>query len=243
MTKKSVSLVLFSGILSALQANSFELGVGAFHSSAQIKGVKDVSIPIPMVAFEYEGLYLHGVELGCSTQISQNSAVNVFVKPRLEGFSENDSDYLKSMQKRSYGVDAGVATDITHNELGKLQISMQADITGTNKGYETQAEYSKSFFINKVMLMPFVGINYRSQNLNNYFYGVKNVEVRTDRGFYKAKGGVDFTAGGRIMYEISAKTYMFAEVGCRHFSKDITDSPLVKNKDESHLLTFVAYRF
>ena len=93
------------------------------------------------------------------------------------------------------------------------------------------------------MLTPNIGVNYRSRQLNDYYYGVRASEVIAGRPEYDVGDSVGLMVGAGIYYILSENMSLMGMISFEWLGDEIKNSPIV---DEDYLEAFLLgmiYRF
>jgi outer membrane protein len=93
------------------------------------------------------------------------------------------------------------------------------------------------------MLTPRLGASWQDKKYVDYYFGVRNSEVRIDRAAYVGKSGVTTEVGVRGMYMFDKTHSMFMDVGVSSLAKEIKDSPLVDRSTENSVFIGYLYSF
>ena len=130
---------------------------------------------------------------------------------------------------------------------GKLQGRFLTDILDEHRGQEFRFNYSKSFAdvldIQSLKLTPSIGFNWRSHQLNDYYYGVKANETAAGRPFYEVGSTTHILTGLRVDYTLNERWSLFGTLNFEWLENEIKDSPIV---NQDHLLSLflgALYRF
>lgn len=157
---------------------------------------------------------------------------------RLEGYKNSESTRLNGMRNRHDTYELGVSLSKEFS-WGKLEGLFLADILDEHRGQEFRLTCSKSFAdvlnINSLKLTPSVGFNWRSHQLNDYYYGVKADETIAGRPAYQVGSATNIITGLRADYTLNDKWNLFGTVNIEWLNSEISDSPLA---DKDYLLSF-----
>jgi outer membrane protein len=172
--------------------------------------------------------------------------VSGLAEVRFEGYEESDSRFLRGMDDREWTLELGGSLSKTF-ALGKLTADFGADILNEHKGHELRLSYSYDFRdmfkIQALTVTPSIGVNYRSRQLNDYYYGVRASEVIAGRPEYDAGDSTGMMAGIRINYALSENLSLMGMISFEWLGDEIKNSPIV---DEDHMESFLLgliYRF
>jgi len=248
------TVVLFSMFSSAFAQDSaaeqdkttFMAGVGAlFVDKAQDGGDTDFYV-LPLLVDAKHHLLVFGTNIHYVLFYEDGWMFSATGASRLEGYDNKESDRLSGMHDRDNTYELG-ATLSKEFSWGKLEGGFLGDILDKHRGQEIQFNYSKTFSevlnIKPLTLTPSVGLNWRSHQLNDYYYGVRAFEAAVGRPAYHAGSSINYLTGLRADYTLTERWNLFSSLNFEWLSSEITDSPIV---DQDYLLSFFVgamYRF
>jgi len=217
----------------------FCVGVGAIVTKNPYKGIDTESHAIPLFLYRTDRFSLFGPMMSYSFFKDDDWEISALAKMRFEGYEEDDSRFLRGMDDREWTLELGGACSKTFS-LGKLTADITGDILDEHRGYEINLAYSHDFRgalkIHALSVTPSIGVNYRSPQLNDYYYGVRAREVLAGRPEYKVGDTIGLIAGARINYTLSKNLSLMGLISFEWLGDEITNSPIV---DEHHLETFL----
>jgi outer membrane protein len=88
-----------------------------------------------------------------------------------------------------------------------------------------------------------LGLNLRSENLNNYYYGVRGKEATANRTAYKSGSSVNPYAGVALDYQLAGRWSIFSMFRNEWLGSEITDSPIVDQDSKISVILGLLYRF
>ncbi len=222
------------------------VGPGVIVRSQPYDGVGSDALAIPFITYRGRYLTVNGKELGVRVLEEEHFSIRALLGLRTEGYDSDDSRALDGMDDRDFAVDAGVGMTILLDPF-TADVSFVNDISGRHDGHELRGRISYpfrgAFGISKLTMTPYSGLSWRSENLNDYYYGVEGDEARAGRPKYSAGDGLNPFVGLGIRYEVSSTWSAFFQVSCEWLDSEITESPIVS---DHHVLSFMGglvYRF
>ena len=88
-----------------------------------------------------------------------------------------------------------------------------------------------------------LGLNWRSDNLNNYYYGVRGKEATANRTVYKSGSSANPYAGVALDYQLAARWSIFSLFRNEWLGNEISDSPIVDQDSKISVILGLLYRF
>lgn len=216
----------------------WSVGVGAVVQQLGYRGGDTQSGVFPLLAYEGEDMYWRGPEIGY--QVSDE--LTLIASYRLNGYENDDSDFLTGMEERKGTVELGFAYNI---EVGRGQLGFtgMADVLDNHEGYIIGANYSLPYSLWGGMVAPFAQVSYQSQDFVDYYYGVRNTEATAVRAAYKGDNTVNYGFGVMGMFPLTENQTLIANLSHEFFGSEIEDSPIVEDSGATSLLLIWAYSF
>ncbi len=129
---------------------------------------------------------------------------------------------------RSYAVELGVEV-LADGPWGQLQLSAFHDISGKHDGYELFADYAYGWRSQRWYFEPSFGLSYKSDSLNDYYWGVRDSEANQALPTYIAGHGVNAHARLAMSYQLNRR-WVFSIVGeFERLNDDAAASPMVED--------------
>ena len=224
----------------------FSAGVGAIVTKEPYRGMDTESRGIPFFLYKTERFSLYGPRMSYLLIAEKDWEIEARTRVRFEGYEEDDSRFLQGMDDRKWTLEMGGSLS-KNFPFGKITADLSADILNEHKGYELGCYYSYDFRDSRknpaLILTPYIGLNYRSRQLNDYYYGVRASEATASRPEYNAGDSTGLAAGLRINYIYSEKLSLMAMVSFEWLGNEIKKSPIVdKDHIESYLFG-IMYKF
>ena len=229
-------------------ASSFSLGLGAMTRQSPYAGVDRETVALPLLRYENEYIRIMGLEGGIklpSVDISDSQRLDfsIIAKHDGSGYKASDARILNGMSRRKGGFWAGGKVE-WNNELADVSAEWLADMSGNSKGQTFSLGLEKNWAIgDHMMLSPHIGLNWQDKKYVDYYFGVRDSEVRAGRAAYVGKSGVNTEVGLRGMYRFDQQHSVFMDVSVTRLAKSIKDSPLVDRSTESRVFLGYFYSF
>lgn len=175
---------------------------------------------LPLYLYEGEHGYLHGTSVGLKFK-RDAWRVDTFLRYRFEGFTHDrrPESTLGIEPPREPGVDAGVSLRRSMF-WGTPYVELLRDASHHSQGTELRLGYWNEWRRGRLTVRPRAWVAWRSQGLNNYYYGVP--------GTYTAGAGIDEQVGLYAAYALNESWSLLGGVSATHHSHEITASPMVQ---------------
>ena len=177
---------------------------------------------------------------------NQSREIGLIAKTRFEGYEEDDSRFLQDMDERKWTLELGsyASKDFI---FGNINIDFSADILNRHQGYELKCYYSynfRNFFKNPAFIIsPNIGVNYRSKQLNNYYYGVHSSEVIQGPPEYSAGDSIGLITGIRINYMHNENINLMDLISFEWLADEVKNSPIIDNDFGESFILGIMYKF
>ncbi|TKB43843.1 MipA/OmpV family protein [Thalassotalea mangrovi] len=216
----------------------FIYGLGLSLNNELYKGYDRRFIPIPVIGYRGESFTIYGPF--ASYDVFETDAIEVSLKlaPRFAGFDDNDSFIFEGMETRKFSMDAGVGVRWQKNDW-RLDTQAMFDVLGRSNGYEVSATFGRVMNYGPFFFEPNVGVSYVSENMVDYYYGVRANEATVNRPFYQAKSALNPTLGLSFFTPVLWGGMTRIGIEKTWFADTYADSPLTD--ESSRIDIFFAY--
>ena len=221
---------------------SWGVGLGIISEDEGYTELGSDSMAIPILIINYGNFYLLGPKFGYQLYGNDNYTFGLTGNYRLDGYEADDSPYLMGMDDRDGTLDVGVEYSYDTG-FGKIGLGVVADTLGTHEGYQADISYSYPINFDNGQLSPYIGAQYRSDDLVNYYYGVKSTEVTQTRQFYQADSAVNLVMGIKSTWFSGPHHRFVAMLDFTVFDDSIKDSPIIDANHASNMIFGYAYVF
>lgn len=246
--------VLLSFGANASNDNSFtwqaDLGLSVVHRSYIVDSLEEGDSEVSIEALLAGGIYYDNffiesspfsakpLTMGYTLNETRSTRVNLVGMSWFASISEEDQQQgnrLDGIKTRNSSYEVGVEY-LKQFPKSDLRVRALHDVLGQHNGFILSLEQSRPIYKTEWLIIPSWGVNYLSENLVDYYYGVSNEEVTANRAAYKADYGWSLT--GRIYIErpINSEWTWFSFVSYSKFSNSITDSPITSVSDGTHTI-------
>lgn len=141
---------------------------------------------------------------------------------------------------RDYAVEAGVEI-LADGDWGFLQATAFQDVSSTHGGYELFADYSYSVRRQRWFYEPSFGVSWKSEELNDYYWGVREDEANILFPAYSAGAGLNIHARFLISFQINRHWALVTVGEYERINSEAADSPIVT--EQTVLGIFAGFRY
>lgn len=143
---------------------------------------------------------------------------------------------------RDYAAELGLEL-LADGRWGLLQLTAHHDVSGTHEGYEVEFDYGYGWRNQRFYIEPSFGLSFKSEDLNNYYWGVRTDEANAALPEYTAGSGVNAFARLQFSYQIS-RNWNFSFVGeVERMNDEAAASPIVEDRNVFGYFAGFGYRF
>lgn len=152
------------------------------------------------------------------------------------------SAFELSIPDRDYAGELGIEL-LADGGWGRLQLTGFHDVSGTHEGYEFEFDYGYGWRNQRLYIEPSFGLSYKSEEMNNYYWGVPADETNIAVPGYTADAGVNAHARLQVSYQLS-KNWQFSFVGeVERMNDEAAGSPIVAEQNVFGYFAGFGYRF
>jgi len=126
---------------------------------------------------------------------------------------------------RDYAIELGVES-LLDGDWGAATLRAFHDVSGTHGGYELAAYYSRRFTWGRASFEPTLGVSFKSERLNDYYWGVSPGEASIALPAYRVGAGLNFEGGVAANYYLSRQLRLALSVNYERLSDEVAASPL-----------------
>lgn len=202
------------------------LGVGGIVQDLGYKGQDGDSLLVPIVYLESGRFFLMGPRAGWRFIDSNELTVSAVANYRFDGYESNDSRALEGMDDRDGSLDAGFELQY-RADFGTLTFSAVTDTLNNHSGEEVALRYGYPFSVARGTVSPFLETSWLSEDLVNYYYGVRPEEARIDRAAYRPGSTFNTTLGVSGNWFFKRRHMVFLNAGYQWLGSEIQDSPIM----------------
>lgn len=163
--------------------------------------------------------------------------MEVIGKAENRGYDAGSLDVLKGMADRDMSVDVGGRVAL-HTGMGLLSADVTTDASGTHKGQTIDVRFGPDLYkqqwngSRELSLGVLAGIKWESDEVVNYYYGVRDSEATANRAAYQGKAAVTPYVGLDARLSLTPHITLDGNILYQNHPDEIADSPIV-DSDQS----------
>ncbi len=243
--------VLALGVLTAITAtsaladNKFSVGAGVGVLETPYKDYDRKVVPVPVITYEGDDFWFRGLGGGYYLWNDESDKLSVTAYYSPFEFKPKDSDnwQLRQLDKRKATLMAGLS--YVHNtQYGFLRTSLAGDTLDNSNGISWDLAWLYRYINGGLTLTPGIGVEWSSENMNEYYYGVSGKESRRS-GLDRYDPDSDWSPYLELSasYKLSDDWSVYGVGRYTHLSSEVKDSPMVDKSWAGALSAGVTYSF
>lgn len=233
------------------EKSTWGIGVVGISNQQSIQGIDRDTRFIPMVTYENQYIRWFGPFIDIklpSLELGRNQNINFSLSGGFDfgGYNDDearDTPILQGMDEREGAFAIGPKIE-WENPWVNVEAKWMADVTGDREGNSASLTFEKSWlFFRKVMVSPYVGMNWLDDSFVDFHYGVREHEVRSDRPAYVGESTINIEYGLRAAYMFDKQSSVLVDVRMTSLGSEIKNSPIVDSSTENNILLIYMYKF
>lgn len=216
-----------------------DLGIGVFHSDRNLLDKKSFNSVHPYAYFDYGRFFARLDTFGVKTAKLGNGYLELAARVTFDTMNSE-----RGLNRRSGAVPLGIGT-YQETSVGAFFLNAFYDVN-QSRGSLLEAIYAAEFTVANVTFYPQIGVERRSANYNNYFYGVSAAEAANSRhhfSTYQAGAAINPMLGLSAEYALNKDWVVNLTMRRKWLSAAISDSPIVRRHTENLAIAVLAYHF
>ena len=238
--------VLIATSATAVQAESkLTLGAGVGIVEHPYKQYDHDVYPVPVINYEGDNFWFRGLGGGYYLWNDGTDQLSVmgYWSPMYFKPGDSDNSQLRRLDKRKSTVMAGVSW-MHHTQYGSLRTALSGDILDNSNGMVWDTAWVYRYTNGGLTLTPGIGVEWNSENQNQYYYGVSHHEAAKSglRSYDPSNSWspyLELTAN----YRFAGSWSVYGTARYTRLSDEVTDSPMVDKSWTGLLSTGVTYTF
>jgi MipA family protein len=246
------TVMTMSGIAAAEDESQWGLGFGAVVSDNAYAGRGARITPVPVVTYDSNRFFFEGIEGGVHLYKGDWAELDIVAGARLDGIDAKDFGANELAQNgidrnllsdRDDSLDAGFKLSL-EGQYGEMQLDLLADVLDKSGGFEARLQYGYPFQLTgNLKLTPYVGADFLSKDMTQYYYGTLDEEIARGVISYKPDSAVIPGAGVGLQYLFAKRWVLRGDVSYKSLPNDISNSPLVDSDSSTRFLLAVIRSF
>lgn len=144
--------------------------------------------------------------------------------------------------ERDYSYMGGAAIDYFFNDFVSVSSGIYYDLTKVHHGYQFNISTHYTYAANNWQFNASIGANYSSQNLNNYYYGLREEDL-TSYADFVLDDNLNVFLSLTYDYRISTNLSLIARFHQTWFGSGMTVSPLVEKHQSAMFFIGISTKF
>lgn len=199
---------------------------------------------LPSLFYDNNRVYARGAQLGAYLINDGKNELSVYAQPMGTHFDPEDANgSLQGLDERDISAGAGVSY-LRRTPIGGFRGQITTDVLGKNDGTTGRLTYLAKYDTDRLTVYPSVGLEWRNQDYNDYYYGVDSDEsARSGTASYSPDSSIHPYVSVSANYEFNDKWSGFASQSLDYLSDEAYDSPMVDSRTEARTTLGVSYTF
>ena len=241
----ALGVLIATSVSTASAANQWSVGAGVGVINSPYKQYDRDLYPVPVVTYEGDKFWFRGLGGGYYLWNDQTDKLSVMAYYSPLHFKPGDSDShaLRQLDKRRSTAMAGLS--YVHNtQYGFLRTALAADVLDNSNGFVGDVAWLYRYTNGGLTLTPGIGVEYSSENQNDYYYGVSGDESRrSGLKRYDADDSWNPYLELTASYKFASDWNVYAATRYTRVGDEIKDSPMVDKSWNGLFSTGVTYTF
>ena len=224
------------------------LGIGVISEQDPYVDIDRDNTPVPLLYVENRYIRVFGPEIEFklpSIDISDSQSLNFGIVAKYDGsgYEEDDAPILNGMSERKSSVWAGAKMGWS-NDVVDVGAEWLTDVSGNSDGQRFNLGLERTWqFGEHMMLTPRLGASWQDEKSIDYYFGVRDSEIRFDRPAYAGESAINIEAGVRGVYQFDQHHSVLMGVEVTSLADEIKDSPLVGRSTQNAVFVGYLYSF
>lgn len=241
----ALSALMASSVSSAWAESPWSLGAAALVTPNPYKGDQDRVYPIPMIGYEGDSVYFRGLNAGYYLWNDETDKLSVTAYYSPLHFKPKDSDnkQMRHLDSRKSTLMAGLSY-VHYTQYGFLRTVLAGDTLDNSNGITWDTAWLYRYTNGDWTFTPGIGVNWDSENQNEYYYGVSKKESRNSgMSSYDPESSWTPYVELSVNYKLNDSWNVYGMGRYVRLADEVTDSPMIDKEWTGVLLTGVTYSF
>lgn len=220
------------------------LGVGVIAQASPYREARNRNVrPIPAISYIGDRVQILGLKALCGIVDVGDFSLAATTSYQFGAYREKDSPYLHGMGNRVGTIGGGLALQFKLLEGVKLSAGYEHDLLDRTGGGRGHVAMAKTFQHDLLTISPHISLNWLSNKLAGYEYGVSAAQARTDRPPYHPGAAVNYEVGATLFRELYSDWQIILSSSVIFLSSNLTASPIVDRSQTLNSFVAVTRRF
>ena len=241
----ALGIIVATSVSTAYAENQWSVGAGVGVINSPYKQYDRDIYPVPVITYEGDNFWFRGLGGGYYLWNDQTDKLSIMAYYDPTHFKPGDSDnyQLRQLDKRKSTMMAGVSW-VHNTEYGFLRTALAGDTLDNSNGYIWDLAWLYRYTNGGLTLTPGIGLEYHSENYNDYYYGVSHKESRrSGLNSYDADDGWNPYLELTASYKFAPDWNVYATGRYHRLSDEVKDSPMVDKSWTGLMSMGVTYSF
>jgi len=218
-----------------------DVGLGGYYARNIVRGDPDGMSALPYLDFKFSRMFARVDTFGVKTLELGYGHLELVSRFSQDGF-KTDVPELAGLDKRENSIPLGIGT-LQVTPIGGFMLNAFHDIN-KSQGNVFELIYGGRIRFPRVRLYPLLGVEYRSKEYVNYYYGISALEA-ANSGYasYTSSGAVNSLLGLIAEIRLIDNYYLNLNVRHKRLGDAIRLSPLVDKQYLDTAYIALSYRF
>lgn len=223
------------------------------NSGPMIKGDEDGDIGLAVnlnMGYQWHGFFVEalsdsekGLVFGYNALNTPNWSLDVVLGPEHDEITEEEYKDLAPLRDRKFDLTAGVrATGYYGNNILQLQLRNEI-LTNRHNGHSASLTAGRSWQIRNANLHALVGYHYASQEVVDYYVGVRSEEASSEFPQYTAGATNTFSSELGLTYPINETWILRSKITAIRFDEEFAHSPIMVDKDRDFIFSTITMNY
>lgn len=220
----------------------WSVGGGFVTSPRPYIGTDAKVIPIPVVGLRYGRWFVQGIRGGYELLQREDLTASIYAQARFRALEPDSSPFLEGMEPRRKSADGGGELVYRGRPVG-FRAVLISDVLGRSKGQEFSLVAVTGLPLGRLLVLFGAGPRWLSSKRVNYYYGVREDEVRPGRPAYGSEATWNLDINLTLNMKITESWRLFTIINREGFGSGISNSPLVDRSAAYGMVTTLTYNF
>lgn len=241
----ALGIIVATSVSTAYAENQWSVGAGVGVINSPYKQYDRDIYPVPVITYEGDNFWFRGLGGGYYLWNDRTDKLSIMAYYDPTHFKPGDSDnyQLRQLDKRKSTMMAGVSW-VHNTEYGFLRTALAGDTLDNSNGYIWDLAWLYRYTNGGLTLTPGIGVEYHSDNYNDYYYGVSHKESRrSGLNSYDADDGWNPYLELTASYKFAPDWNVYATGRYNRLSDEVKDSPMVDKSWTGLMSVGLTYSF